>query len=337
MKKAAPLSAQEVGNLLRPFTLKDTIAVAVSGGADSLALTLLLKQWAEQQEQPLKIVALTVDHQLRPESTNEAQTVHRWLTERSIHHEILTWHHKPISSGLQQKSRQARYHLLSSWCHAHEITTLMTAHHLHDQWETVLMRLSKGTGLTGLCGIRSVVKTGFGQLIRPLLTVDPSRLQETLIQFQQPFLQDPSNDNNAYARVRWRRLLPILAAEGLSPQMMHKTLLQLQGVEFFCQEQTEHAFNRCLGPDNCLNLHHLQALPLEIACRVLKKIIRQIGQAPYELNSIKLNRLYQTLLEANFKGATAGGCYLKKIAYGLVKIYPEKRPSHRERDLDWLN
>jgi tRNA(Ile)-lysidine synthase len=270
------------------------------------------------------VVALTVDHQLRPESEAEAKMVQEWMQARSIEHHILTWHHPPVTSGLQQKARQARYQLLSDWCLENKVSTLMTAHHLYDQWETFFMRLSKGSGLTGLCGMRSVVKTTFGQLIRPLLTTIPERLVETLDQWQQPYIQDPSNDNPLFTRIRWRRLLPTLAAEGLTPEVLQKTLLQFQAVEDFFDQQVNLAIQECFCESQGINLQCFKNFPLEIAYRVLKTIIQKVGQAAYPLNYSQLQRIYLKLLDPCFQGATAGHCYLKRCQGGWVRVMKEE-------------
>ena len=318
-----PLSGSEFTSLVAPFGLKNKIAIAVSGGGDSLALALLMKQWADRALNPIELVTLTVDHQLRSESTAEAETVHQWMTEHGLEHHTLTWQHQPLTTGIQKQARQARYQLLTDWCLAHKATTLMTAHHLHDQWETVMMRLSKGSGLTGLCGIRTVVKTSFGQLVRPLLTTSPDRLALTLRQFNQPFLQDPSNQNLNFERIRWRRLLTTLSNQGLTPAIIQKTLIQLQTVEDFCEQQTEQALKICFDISQGLKLDDFKTLPLEIAYRVLKKVIQDIGKAPYSMGQNVGHKLYQKLISPNFNGATAGGCYLKRKQGGWVRIIRE--------------
>lgn len=313
------LSDEEFVDLLKPFNLSSKIAVAVSGGADSIALALLMKRWSGYP-----IVALTVDHQLRPESTTEAQMVQGWMHAQGIEHHILTWDHPPVISGIQQKARQARYQLLSEWCLKNNVPTLMAAHHLYDQWETFFMRLSKGSGLTGLCSIRPVLKTTFGQLIRPLLTITPERLKETLNLWGQPFVDDPSNNNQKFARIRWRQLLPVLAAEGLTPETLQKTLIQFQATEDYCDQQVYDAIQDCFQESTGLSLEKFKNLPCEIARRVLKKILQEIGQASYPLNYTSLQRLYLKLMNSMFQGATGGGCYLKRCQGGWIRIQKEK-------------
>ena len=125
-----------------------TIAVAVSGGADSLALTFLLKEWCA--DNATHLVALTVDHRLRQDSTQEAQALHTLLTSHGIDHHILTWDGSKPTAALQEKARLKRYELLESWCQKHNVPYLFLGHHTGDQSETYCMRLRRHSGLLGL-------------------------------------------------------------------------------------------------------------------------------------------------------------------------------------------
>ena len=132
----------------------DVVAVGVSGGADSLALLLLM----DELLRPLgrRVAALTVDHGLRKESRAEAEYVAGVAAARGIEHHILTWQGDKPRSGVEEAARTARYALLCSWCHEHGVETLCMAHHQQDQAETFLIRLQRGSGLTGLCGMAAV-------------------------------------------------------------------------------------------------------------------------------------------------------------------------------------
>jgi tRNA(Ile)-lysidine synthase len=317
-----PLSWQEFSRLL-PVPLRGRVAVAVSGGADSMALCLLLADWCAHTP-GLSMVALTVDHDLRPESKSEAQTVHNWLSLRGIEHHILTWSHGLITTGIQKKARQARYELLDGWCVENSISALLTAHHALDQWETVMMRLAKGSGLTGLCGIRSVVSKPFGVLVRPLLSVSPEQILQTLQHYNQPFLNDPSNHNNAFTRVRFRRMYDDLAQEGLGIHSILETLGRLQQAENYLQEETQKAYVQCVI-ENHIDLEVFLALPLEIAQRLLQKSLQHVGGAGYPLPQKSIVGLYEKLKEPYFSGATAGGCVLKKVRGGYIRISQEQR------------
>ena len=311
------------------FPEMKTIAVAVSGGADSMALSLLMHEWA----QPLgkKVIGLTVDHQLRSNSTQEATQVNDWFKRHDIEHHILTWEHSPSLplNGLQTKARKARYHLLEEWCKNAHVDALMTAHHAQDQLETFLMRLSKGSGLTGLCGIRPITKTNWGHLCRPLLKVSPEQLKETLVRFNQPFIQDPSNENSDFTRVRWRQLLPFLAKEGLDSKALQLTIERLQSAENLLEEQTDTALTNCVAlfddANATLDWIFFLKLPPEIGKRVLLKIISHIGNQNYPCRYKVITGLYKSLQNKNFKGATAGGCYFQRKKLGQILVKKDQR------------
>ena len=120
---------------LGPFENNPTIAIAVSGGCDSMCLTLLLNDWTVANDG--KLIALTVDHGLRSESATEAHQVSDWLSQRSIEHHILTWSGKKPTSGIQEAARKARYSLLEDWCLQHKVLHLFVAHNADDQAETI--------------------------------------------------------------------------------------------------------------------------------------------------------------------------------------------------------
>lgn len=127
------------------------VAAGVSGGADSLALLFQLDAFLRPQGR--RVIALTVDHGLRPESRDEAEYVAKLAAERQIEHHILTWEGKKPEKGIEEAARTARYGLLCGWCRDNGVGTLAVAHHLLDQAETFFMRLQRGSGLNGLCGM----------------------------------------------------------------------------------------------------------------------------------------------------------------------------------------
>ncbi len=196
---------------LGPFEANPTIAVAVSGGADSMALVLLCHRWA--QARGGSAIALSIDHRLRPESGAELRRVARWLKARGIAHRVLAWDRRGrrVGAALQAEARAARYGLLTGWCRARGILHLLLAHHAGDQAETVLMRLSRG-GADGLAGMSAIVAREGVRLLRPLLGIAPARLRANLEAEKQGWIEDPSNSNPVFERVRWRRLIsPALA------------------------------------------------------------------------------------------------------------------------------
>ncbi len=181
-----------------PFESQPVIAVAVSGGPDSLALLLLVDRWA--RDQGGAALALTVDHGLRPDSAAEAAQVGAWAKARGIAHAVLPWTGDKPQTGIQAAARQARYRLLTEACAARGILHLAIAHHADDQAETVLFRRERGSGPAGLAGMTAARSLGAVRMIRPLLGWPKSALTQTCRHFGQDFVEDPSNRSDRFAR-----------------------------------------------------------------------------------------------------------------------------------------
>lgn len=178
-------------------------ALAVSGGADSMAVTKLAARY--QKEHTSTVHALIVDHGLRSESAHEALHVGELCKQLGIPHTVLTWQHPPIVSRLQERARQARYQLLSDWCKTHNYQYLLLAHHANDVLETFMMRLSKGSSLKGLCALKSMRNMYGITLVRPFLSTSRNELH-TILEGQE-YVKDPSNENIQFERVRLRQWL----------------------------------------------------------------------------------------------------------------------------------
>jgi tRNA(Ile)-lysidine synthase len=208
------------------------VCVAVSGGGDSLALLLFAADWASRRDREL--LALTVDHGLRPEAAGEARFVAEVAACHGVPHRTLRW--QAPQPG-QARARQARHDLLAAAAREAGSVLVLTAHNEDDQAETFLMRARAGSGWYGLAGIQPLSlspsdRPGVPVLIaRPLLAVPRTQLRDLLRTHQQDWVEDPSNDNPAYERVRMRQLLaaePSLRARVLSVQARLQLLRRLQ-------------------------------------------------------------------------------------------------------------
>jgi tRNA(Ile)-lysidine synthase len=188
---------------LGPFETAPHLAVAVSGGPDSMALALLLAEWVHGRNG--HVDALTVDHGLRPESAAEAQQVGGWLAHVSgLSHRILTWSGPKPESGIQAAAREARYRLLAEHCRDTAILHLCVAHHRDDQIETHRLRAGHGSGSLGLAGMSAIRPLAGVRLLRPLLGVAKAELLALLTRRRQAWITDPSNANPAFERARLR-------------------------------------------------------------------------------------------------------------------------------------
>jgi tRNA(Ile)-lysidine synthase len=306
--RAPALSDADFARLMErlgPFEPGPSLAVAVSGGADSLALALLADRWARARSG--SVTALTVDHRLRAESATEAAKLGESLRARDIAHEILVWHGPYPLHDLQAAAREARYRLLGDWCRERGVLHLLTAHHQDDQAETLLLRLGRGSGLAGLAGIAPALEDGHFRLLRPLLDVPAARLRATLRSLGQAWIEDPSNRNPVFARVRVRAQRGPLAEAGLTAPRLAEACRHLARARVVLEQLVEQVLARAvlLHPAGfaLLDPAPLAAAQAEIGLRALAALIATIGAEAYTPRFERLERLAQCL----FAGALAGG------------------------------
>ena len=309
---AQPLTVAEFGAAiasLAHFETRPFLAVAVSGGPDSLALAILAHRWA--RERGGKICALTVDHRLRAESGAEIRRLQGWLSARAIRHEVLTWTGAKPTSGIQEAARAARYRLLGDWCREHGCLHLLTAHHREDQVETHLIRHRAHSGPAGLAGMSAIRELTDCRLLRPLLGFSRDRLLALLNAQRQPFITDPSNRNPAFERSRFRDGDPAMPSAAELPPLL--TEIRRLGT---LRAASEHERSACFA--RSVSLHSagfavldpgvLFAIPDETVERVLSAVAATIGGASYPPRRKRIARLRQVLGASSSNGHTLGGC-----------------------------
>jgi tRNA(Ile)-lysidine synthase len=313
---AEPVASGEFASLmtaLGPFEARPSAAVACSGGADSMALALLLQDWTKSVGGSL--TALTVDHRLRPESGAEAAQVGAWMQARGIAHVTLVRPEALPAGNLQAAARRIRYRLLSEWCRDAGVLHLALAHHREDQAETLLLRLARGSGVDGLAAMAPLSDLPDVRVLRPLLGVPRARLAATLAAAGQEHVDDPSNENVAFGRVRLRRAAAVLDREGLSAERLAATAARLGRARAALDDATAQLLARAAAIHGegyaTLDAVELAAAPGEIALRALARIIAAVSGAAYPPRLERLERLHESLcggaggLEA---GRTLGGC-----------------------------
>ncbi len=290
------------------FETQPLIAVAVSGGPDSMALALLANRWARRRGG--EAWALTVDHGLRSESGDEARTVAGWLAARGVPHEILTWTGDKPKTGVQEAAREARYRLLAGWCRVHGCLHLLTGHHREDQAETYLIRRRAGSGADGLAGMPLVRELDKCRLLRPLLGVPRSRLATLLAAEQQPFLRDPSNENPAFERAQLRLGEDRPHAASVDAAIAASRTCGRLRLERERQLDRELACHAILHPAGfgILDAAALGALEPEMTERALARIAATIGGARYPARRERVARLLAGLTAAPERARTLGGC-----------------------------
>ena len=196
-------------SLFKGLPKSGRLLVAVSGGGDSLALLYLSSAWAKQHD--IELFAATVDHGLRPEAGAEAAFVSSVCASLGIPHKILEWQGQKPGSGISALARDARYGLLETHAASIDTQVIMTGHTLDDQAETVAMRLDRtglehsGRGLAGMARRTRLPRKTI--LYRPLLGLTRQELRNYLNSIGQPWIEDPTNQDQSYERVRVRKYL----------------------------------------------------------------------------------------------------------------------------------
>ncbi|AUH32539.1 tRNA lysidine(34) synthetase TilS [Paracoccus tegillarcae] len=179
------------------------LGIALSGGGDSTALMHLVASWARGR----RIMAATVDHGLRDDSAAEAQTAHRAALALDIPHATLLWRRDTDAGNLMAGARDARLRLLSGWAQRNDLPAIVLGHTQDDQAETLLMRLARGAGVDGLAGMADW-RDAFGlRWLRPMLGVGRAELRDWLGARGASWIDDPSNDDDSYDRVRIRKAM----------------------------------------------------------------------------------------------------------------------------------
>ncbi len=289
------------------------ILVGVSGGPDSLALLILLQDWAANLgPQATQVVAATVDHGLRKESLDEARAVGAFCADRAIPHAILRWRGAAPVRNIQNSARNIRRSLLCAEARRSGADAIALAHHMEDQAETFLGRLARGSGVYGLGAMRAFDVWENLPLARPLLDIPKARLAATLSQRRIPWINDPSNENDKFSRVRLRKLLPHLAREGMDAQRLSQTARQMQRAAaaldlwvdtiLRCDAQVHPA-----GPLR-LDVAHMNSLPDEIKFRLIARISCFISGTAYTPRLQSLERFVSLLCARAFAKHTLNGC-----------------------------
>lgn len=308
---AEPLSLPELAvrlGRLGPFEARPVLAVGVSGGADSLALTLLAQRWVAERQGSL--LALVVDHGLRAEAAAEAARAVGWLTAAGIQVRTLTWTGPKPSTGVQAAARAARYRLLEAACRSERILHLLLAHHADDQAETVAMRAGRGSGPDGLAGMAAVVERPGLRLLRPLLDVPKARLVATLRALGQPWIEDPSNRERRYRRAALRHDRAFSPVAWWQDSAVHAAA-RAQRDEALARFFARHAEPHPLGQIT-LYTSRLEALAEPLRAAALSHAVRAVAGRAYPVAGP-----WPKAIPAAWR-ATRGGCILTARGDRLV-------------------
>ncbi len=295
---------------LAPFEPRPHVAVAVSGGSDSMALTLLAHDWAKARGG--HIAALTVDHGLRREAAAEAAQVAAWCAARAIDHVVLTRSGAAPAKSIQAFARAARYALLENWCRDRCVLHLLLAHQSEDQAETVMMRQARGSGIDGLAGMASIVEHSAVRLLRPLLGVPRAALRTYLHVRGQEWVEDPSNRNPAFTRVQVRDDLG-RAVPGSSEAHLAATAARLGRVR--AAEEVEDARRLArfvaLDPAGFATIDPEAFTDAEaLSVRALGAVLATVSGSDFPPRTERIERLRQALVAGLAQDRTLGGCLI---------------------------
>ncbi|WP_119392081.1 tRNA lysidine(34) synthetase TilS [Taklimakanibacter lacteus] len=308
---ARPIDLETSKGLFETLSFHAHVALAVSGGGDSTALMWLAARWAAALTHPPKISVLTVDHGLRPQAALECRRVAQWAEALGLAAHILTWKGPRPESGIQAGARDMRYGLMRDWCRAHQATLLVTAHTLEDQAETVLMRLARGSGIRGLAAMRPD-KTGDILLERPLLRTSRAALRATLAAAGHPWIEDPSNEDERFERVRWRKALAELGDLGLTPQTLARSAERLSRALLPLDELARDFLARHvdLRPEGFAMIERasFHKLDDEIGISVLERLLGHLGGGGEPPRLMAVEALHQWLRRGESQARTLAGC-----------------------------
>lgn len=319
--------------MLAPYR---SLLLAVSGGPDSVALMLLCAAWRARSAHAIAVA--TVDHGLRATSRSEAVQVGDWARALGFSHSLLTWEGEKPSSRIQERARSARYGLLAACAEQIGADAIVTAHHADDQAETILFRLTRGSGVTGLAGMSPISKFGRMALLRPLLSLTKAQLVEICERRRHAFFQDPSNADETYARARLRKLMPLLAAEGLDAAALRRLGARAaradEGLDFCAQEVRRRAMLESGVDFARFDASMLRNPPVELLQRIIAaEIDRLAPAAPLRLDRLEraARRLHDALSTGVAIRLTLAGLMLDCGLHHLIlRPAPPRRPHRRE-------
>ncbi len=333
---AVPVGDDELAALFDPLRAYASVALAVSGGGDSLALMHLYARWRELGGVVQPALVVTIDHGLRASSTEEARFVANEAAGLGLSHETLPWTGIKPTSGLQNAAREARYRLLAMrLARESKPAAIVTAHTRDDQAETLLMRLARGSGVGGLSGmtLRRPLPGADGRpsaidLVRPLLTVPGARLRASLLAAGRRWIDDPTNANLDHERPRLRAARPTLDELGLTDAALARTSERLRRADEAIEAATlalaAAAMTEIAGLSATLDRAAFDDAPAEIRIRLLGHILARLGGEHPRARLLEVERLVARL-ERSANGPMSGtlaGCRIAAVI-GRLDVWRE--------------
>ena len=287
--------------------------VAISGGPDSLALAALSKAYSTEKK--TKFYYTLVNHNIRRNSSKEADQVKALLKKHKINLKILN-NNLIIKKNIQSKARKVRYEILSSYCIKKNVKTILTGHNLDDQVETFFIRLSRGSGLTGLSAMKSLSKLDKKtDLFRPLLDVKKNSLMKISKQIFKKYIKDPSNNNTKFLRTKIRNLKKPLMESGINYEQITKSINNLASSKELLDQYLKKIFKNLIRVSKkqvIIDFKKFKKLNLEVKIKLINKCIKILKKNYYNPRSKKVIFLINAIEKQSFKKATLAGCQFFK-------------------------
>ena len=304
---------KEFSNLINS---KESLAVAVSGGPDSLSLAFLAKCFSIINK--VKVRFFIVNHKLRKESSKEAKYVSNLLKKIDIKCKILSWNGKKPANNIQAIAREKRYQLLANECKRNKINNLLVGHHLDDVLENFIIRLTRGSGLKGLISFnkRTKYKSENLNILRPLLDLNKENLVFISKKVFKFYIKDPSNRNEDFKRIRVRKLLQSLEKEGLDKNKLVLTINNLkdsdQSIKFYENKNMKENTVFLKEKKTCILKKEFFDQAHEVILRSLTTIIQTIGKKYYPTRGKSIDELINRINNKSFSKITLGGCFIER-------------------------
>ena len=302
------------------FKPDSNFIVGVSGGADSLALAFLSKLYAFKNDLNPKFYI--VDHKLRKDSTKEALKVKKILKSFKIYPEILTWKGKKPSNKIQSSARKKRYELLFSKCNKFKIYNLVVGHHIDDLFENFFLRLVRGSGLKGLVSLGEETKIANIKLLRPLIRFNKKDLvyiSKFVFNF---YIDDPSNYNTKFNRIKIRNLIEELKSIGLNKKKFQLTIENLKrsdhSIRFYVDRNKK--INSVLNKKKkeLILKENFFDNSYEVVLRSLSDLIHFIGKKHSPVRGKKIDNILSKIRKKRLYKETLGGCVIKMVNQTVI-------------------
>ncbi len=314
------------------------IGVAVSGGSDSTALLHLMHQWAGGAGVTLH--AVTVDHGLRDAAADEAKAVASLCAGLGIDHSTLRWTGWDGKGNLQDQARRARYGLMAGWARERGIEMIALGHTVEDQAETFLMRLARGSGVDGLSGMATRRRSDGVTWVRPVLLQRRQDLRDYLQRHNVSWIDDPTNEDERFERVKIRKAMQVLAELGMDAERLAGTAQDLQFARIALEHQTREASERVATVKNgdvILDRMQYRQLPTEISARLFSHALCWVSSAKYRPRRM-------ALIDAEYsadmgKASTLHGCLItaNKVEIRITREHQAVKDTVCPTDAIWDN